>query len=210
VINFLRKTYMYKLWVLFRLKREEKNSINYWIQSGKPIPPPHAVKYKTIKEFQKKYSHDTFIETGTYLGAMIESCRANFKTLYSIELSEELQKRACQRFEKHKNIHLICGDSAVKLPELLKEISSPCIFWLDGHFSSGITAKGDKDTPINEEINSIFQHSIKNHVILIDDARLFNGQNDYPEINYLKQNINLLAPEYYFEVIDDIIRIYKP
>jgi hypothetical protein len=52
------------------------------------------------------------------------------------------------------------------------------LFWLDGHFCGGVSAHGDKGTPILEELNLILSHRVKEHVILIDDARLFNGTFD--------------------------------
>jgi hypothetical protein len=45
------------------------------------------------------------------------------------------------------------------LPLIIKDLNEPAIFWLDGHYSSGITAKGDKICPIFEELDSIFNNS---------------------------------------------------
>ena len=49
----------------------------------------------------------------------------------------------------------------------------------------GDTAKGSKFCPIYEELNAIFT-SIDKHCLLIDDARLFNGADDYPTLDELK------------------------
>lgn len=72
------------------------------------------------------------------------------------------------------------GDSAQKLPELIREINKPTLFWLDGDYSSGITARGVTQTQVSAELQAILSHSIKQHIILIDDARCFDGTNDYP------------------------------
>jgi hypothetical protein len=101
------------------------------------------------------------------------------------------------------------GNSSKVLPKIIKEIEEPCLFWLDAHYSEGITVKGDKETPIMEELNHIFSHSIKDHVILIDDARCFTGINDYPSIEELKHFVLNKFPKHRFNVKDDIIRIYK-
>ena len=85
----------------------------------------------------------------------------------------------------------------------------PCLFWLDGHYSAGITAKGEKETPIWEELEHICDHPIKNHVILIDDASLFVGKNDYPNLDSLQKFVESRFPDNIFEVRDDMIRIYK-
>ena len=101
------------------------------------------------------------------------------------------------------------GDSSKVLPELLDKIKKPCLFWLDGHYSGGITGKGDLNTPILNELKSIFSHQIKDHVILIDDARCFTGEEDYPTIKALKEFVIKNRPDWVFEVRNDIIRIHK-
>ena len=61
----------------------------------------------------------------------------------------------------------------------------------DGHYSSGITFKGDKDCPVEEELNAIKENidNFENVCILIDDVRCFVGDkpefSDYPSIDYL-------------------------
>jgi len=47
------------------------------------------------------------------------------------------------------------------------------------------------------------------HVILIDDARLFVGKDDYPTLHALKQMVLTEQPNWNFEVKDDIIRTYS-
>ena len=181
----IRKTYLYSIWRFLNKKRFEKLQIKEWTINGKQIPPPHIVKFYTIKEKQKINNAKILIETGTYKGAMIKSCKKLFKNIYSIELDKNLYKEAVDKFQKFPKIKILNGDSGLELKKLLLEIKSPCLFWLDGHYSGGITAKGDIETPIVAELEAILTHNIKNHVILIDDARLFNGENDYPTIKEL-------------------------
>jgi len=209
LIDILKSGPLYELWKILNKPRYERQIIEDWAKNGKPIPPPHEVKFYAIKEFQKRSGHKILIETGTFKGRMIDSCKSIFNKVISIELSKELFQNACEKYKNDAQVKLFQGDSAIELPKVLKEINQACVFWLDGHFSAGITALGDKHTPINEEINSIFNHPIKNHIILIDDARLFNGENDYPKMEDFRKSINTLFPAYQFEVIDDIIRIYK-
>ena len=96
------------------------------------------------------------------------------------------------------------------MPDLLHSISRPCLFWLDAHYCGSITAKGNSITPIIEELQHIFNHHINDHVILIDDARAFIGQNDYPTIDELKEFIYKHHQECIIEIKNDIIRIYQP
>lgn len=181
-----------------------------WTFDGRPMPPPGPVKLSTIKKYAKKFSLGTLIETGTFTGYTVESTKDFFKRIISIELDHLLFEQAKAKFSKNNNIQIIEGDSSNILPELMANINTPCLFWLDGHYSGGNTAKGSKSTPIINELNTIFNHKlIDQHVILIDDARCFTGLDDYPEINELKKIILQKQPNFIFDVKDDIIRIHN-
>ncbi len=67
-----------------------------------------------------------------------------FKDVYSVEIGDDLYNAAKQKFRNSKNVHLFHGDSGKVLAELLYRIDQPALFWLDGHYSAGITAKGSK------------------------------------------------------------------
>ena len=120
----------------------------------------------------------------------------------------EFADKARRRFRSTPHIHILQGDSGAVLPELLEKVRNPCLFWLDGHYSGGITARADLDTPILKELQSILNHACKEHVIIIDDARLFNGTHDYPTIETLRQLIAAQRPNYDFSVANDSIRIH--
>jgi hypothetical protein len=167
---------------------------------------PAEIKREFIKEIQGKNKFKTFIETGTYLGDTLEFLKDSFYELISIELSDEYYVKAIERFKTSPNIKIVHGDSGERLPEILKTIKEPCIFWLDGHYSSGNTARGEIDTPIYKEISAILGSSIKNHTVLIDDARLFFGKNDYPWLPNLKRYIDRLSQNcYHMSITKDII-----
>lgn len=112
----------------------------------------------------------TLVETGTQFGTMIEACKNHFKEIYSVELDDNLYTTAVQRFQGEKNIHLYHGDSAQEMPNILSHISSPALFWLDAHGGGQINFG---NSPIEAELNAIFNHTTKGHIILIDDARHF-------------------------------------
>lgn len=179
--------------------------LKWWELKGRPTPPPHAYKQAVIEEYQKKFGYNLLVETGTYYGAMVDAQKKNFNKIISIELSKELFEIAKKRFKKYDNIKLYNGDSG----EVLRTISlnEPAIFFLDGHYSGGATARGDKECPIFKEINAIFQISKLNHIIIIDDARCFIGQGDYPSIEELTNYIKKKDARYEIEVKCDIIRV---
>jgi len=184
----------------------EAKQLKEWQELNCPSPPPHIVKQLAIKEYQAKSQYNILIETGTYLGQMIEAQKNTFKQIFSIELSQELFEKAQKRFKKDSNVTIVQGDSGKVMGMVLKNISEPVIFWLDGHYSSGITAKGEKDCPIFEELNSIFKATKLKHVFLIDDARHFNGEGDYPTIEELTKFIKKHDSNYKVEVKNDILR----
>lgn len=196
----------------FHKKIQDYRRLKYyrkWLQSGKPIPPPPEVKQLIVKEYSEKFKVNVFIETGTYLGDMVFGVKDIFNKIYSIELSPELYEKVENKFLKYKHIAILQGDSSKVLPKILKNIEEPCLLWLDAHYSEDVTAKGEKETPILEEINHIINHPIEDNVILIDDARCFTGQNDYPTIGTLRNLILSRYPDYVFDVKDDIIRVHR-
>ena len=182
-----------------------KNQYDAWIKIGSPVPPPHEVKQMTIAEFQGKYGHSILVETGTYMGDMVEAQKRIFDRVYSIELGQELFENATKRFKYDSHISIFQGDSGKVLVDIIKLIDKPAIFWLDGHYSSGITAKAEKECPILEELDSIFNGKKLDHVILIDDARCFVGENDYPTIDYLRSYILNKDSKYRMEIKNDVI-----
>jgi hypothetical protein len=189
----------------FLINKKQNKIFKKWKQDGCSIPPPHDIKRLIIRRFQKKYEYKVLIETGTFRGDMVEAQKTNFKKIISIELGIELYEKAKQRFANDKNVLIIQGDSGKVLPSVLDNITEPVIFWLDGHYSSGVTALGDKECPIFEELNAIFNSKRLNHVLLIDDARLFNGEGDYPTIEDLTKYIRSKNENYKVEVKYDII-----
>lgn len=179
-----------------------------WYLTNKPIPTPHLIKIKTILKYAKSYKISNFIETGTYFGETVDATKKYFNQVYSIELKKELYQITKKMFSKDKNIKIIHGDSAVILPKLIKHIEKPSLFWLDAHYSSGITAKGTAVTPILKELDAISKSKIKNHLILIDDARVFTGSGDCPTIKKIKGFVAKKFTNCKITIKDDIIRVY--
>jgi hypothetical protein len=159
-----------------------------------------------IEYYQKKYSIDVLVETGTFFGDMVSAQLKNFKRIYSIELGYDLWEGAVKRFGNYSHVKILRGDSGLILKDVVLEIKEKAVFWLDGHYSAGITAKGEKDCPIFEELNAIFTSKF-DHILLIDDARCFNGEGDYPTINELTEYVLSERKGSRIEIKDDSIRI---
>lgn len=189
-----------------RDRRNRDKIIEEWEKQGKPVPPPHAVKQVTIEAYQKLSNYKVLVETGTFLGEMVEAQRNNFEKIYSIELAEHLWRKATKRFAKYDHIRIVQGDSGKMLGQIVAELTGPAIFWLDGHYSAGFTARGEKDCPIYEELDAIFKGPPFKHILIIDDAREFTGQGDYPTIEALTDFVKKHNPNYQLEVKDNMIR----
>lgn len=189
----------------YALKREE--DFQAWRDQYSPSPPPHSFKQQQILDYVTQKSN-VVVETGTNSGSTTAFLSRYVKQVYSIELSRDLYELAQAKFASNKSIILFHGDSSDLLPKILSSISEPIIFWLDGHYSGEGTAKGTFSTPILGELEAIFTHPLKEHVILIDDARCFTGSGDYPSIDTLKE---LASHNQYkcFYVLNDVIRIHN-
>ncbi len=181
--------------------------VSAWERKGCPNPPPFGYKRQVIRDYAERYNLRTMVETGTYLGHMCCASQSIFSRIMTVELDPRLHAAAKRRFAKHGNIECLLGDSSTILPALLCRIQQPCLFWLDAHYSAGRTAKGSVETPISAELDAVLNHELRNHVVLIDDARGFNGTHDYPRIDDLRDTVLKLRPDLTFTVEHDIIRM---
>lgn len=205
--EIIKKTAPYHLLKNWAIKRRSATQLAEWEKKGKPVPPPHIVKQRVLKEYSKKYGLRIMVETGTFYGEMVEAMKNNFDLIYSIELSKDLYEYCTKKFKGYINIKLIHGDSGTELGNILDEISQPALFWLDGHYSAGVTAKGTKDTPIYEELHHILNSEDRGHIIIIDDARCFGTDPAYPSIEELLHFIKSKRPDVNIVIQDDSIRI---
>lgn len=136
-----------------------------------------------------------FVETGTNAGFTVNNMIPFFEKIHSIELSREYYKSACEKFKNNKNVTLHLGDSSIVLRDIMTQFDDNTVFFLDGHWSGGDTAKGDKDCPLIEELDNIVKHFKHKALIIIDDYRLFGtkGNEDWTEIT--DENIKNVVKE---------------
>ena len=182
--------------------REQRKYIRHRLR---PQPASHETKEETVRAYAARHRCRVLIETGTFKGDMVHALLHDFDGIYSIELGHDLFLAAQRRFASENHVKILEGDSAMKLTEVLRKLVQPAVLWLDAHASGGETARSKIDTPIERELSAILGHSIKTHVILIDDAREFGTGKHYPTLNKVEK---MVLPTYkHFEVKDDIIRI---
>ena len=168
---------------------------------------PQIIKEKIFVKYA--LANSDWVETGTYKGKTTRFLSKRFPHVYSIEPDVELYKAACDRF-KGKNVTLFNDISENILPKLLPKLRGNLNFWLDGHYSEGITFRGKKDCPIIDELNAIEINfdNFKKLSIFIDDVRTFlSSTYDYPPIDYLVDWTRRLDMKW--RIVNDIFIIEK-
>jgi hypothetical protein len=164
----------------------ERKAESLWRQRGRPPPPPGHVKRTLLHTYARCCDIRVFVETGTYYGDTLAALRNTFDELHSIELDRGLYRQAVTRFARDSRIKLWHGDSGDMLAHVVQAIYRPALFWLDGHYSGEGTARGILCTPISRELAHIGRHALKDyHLIIIDDARSFDGTDNYPTVEEL-------------------------
>lgn len=179
-------------------------------QSGFQYPLPAFVKRSILKRCFLEYELRTLVETGTQYGDTPWLFRNDLSEIWSIELSPALATLARGRFRGYPHIHIIEGDSSHCLKDVIPQLKSPTLFWLDGHYSFGITARGRLDCPIYAELEAVFSLCSHRWVVMIDDARAFGKEKDYPSISELREFVACKMPAAKFDVAEDIIHIVPP
>lgn len=152
-----------------------------------------------------RYPNKYFVETGCHEGYGIDlAIKAGFKYIYSIELDPNFVQFCKNKFAHSPNVHIIEGNSAEILYDVIKDIKKPITFWLDAHLVRDYQTLGYEPSPVLRELEAIKNHPIKTHTILIDDVRLFRGPDEYgitygfPALNEVQKKILEINPNYQF------------
>lgn len=184
-------------------------SVANWVMEGQPVPAPAFLKREIVADIVAKSGLQHFIETGTHAGDTTERIASMGLAVDSVELAEHYHAMSKARLAPYEKVKLWLGDSGKLFPEILAPLKQPAVFYLDGHYSGGDTALGDKVTPISEELEAIYHHPVKGHVILIDDARCFGG-GTYPLLADMIAEMQHHLPDYRIYTESDIVRALPP
>jgi hypothetical protein len=96
---------------------------------GKSDAAPSIETQRVVKEYGRKFHMECLIETGTFLGDMVNAQKSNFTKIYSIELNQLLAEKASKRFRKYPHIEICQGNSIDVLPKILEKVrNSNCLF----------------------------------------------------------------------------------
>lgn len=168
---------------------EPDHEFEQWRERGYAAPSPPAVKQLVLARHSPEQA--TWIETGTYLGSTTAFLSTRAKQVISIEPEPTLFANAEARFRGTSNVKILNGTSEALLPGVISGLRGNVAFWLDGHYSAGVTYKGTEYTPILAELASIGSMLPRHEkiAILIDDIRCFEmpdeGTSHYPERHVL-------------------------
>lgn len=170
-------------------------------------------------EYLQKYAMgDTFIETGTYLGDTVKlALEYGFKHIHSIEIDEELYKKAVELFKGNPEVTIHLGDSVSILPTLISD-KEPQTYWLDAHASGPLKGGKTGPCPLVEELRAISganvlvmrnndmvpaKSDINSHTIFIDDRRLL-GSPEWGGVQegHIAELLHFINPDYNINFLD--------
>lgn len=157
------------------------------------MPVVEESHYRAI--LSSRVNSGVFVETGTALGVTTKFMSDHFDMVYSVEFNDDLYWSAFQQLHEVPNVRLIRGDSAEYLHKIDYLIPIRSTFFLDAHSvdDPDVALAGSGYTPIHQELEAVL--NIKQHVVLVDDSRLFDGV-VYPTL----QEVKKFAKARYFDM----------
>ena len=158
-----------------------------------------------VREYGERYGLKTLVETGTYYGEMVAAMKQRFEQIYSIEYDPQLAARAQRKFAGESHIKIFCGDSGVRMPEVLALLRGPALFWLDAGYYGWAGKQGNRQR-LSGEMEMILRHPFP-HVILLDDARWLTGRDGIPSFDDVKNYIEGTFAGRKVRVEYDIMRV---
>lgn len=146
------------------------------------------------------------VETGTYRGRTARALAAIYPAVVTIELSPELHRRAVEALRDVPSVEARLGHSSQVLRDVA-DPTAPTLFYLDGHWSGGVTAGEEDECPVLEEIAAIGAGN-PNDCLVIDDANLFTSApppphdpKAWPSLTEIFDAIRTLRPDHFLTVL---------
>ena len=181
----------------------------YWMLRPPPKRSPHLLKQKTLLAYAKKYNLRVLVETGTYYGEMVAALKNRFDRIDSVECDSHLARMNARKFASRPHIHILQGESQALIPQILKTITAPALFWLDAGYYTWDGLLRNKQR-LAMELRDILSAPLP-HVVLIDDASTLKFRApDAPEpsnVAELQANLASAFPDRLVEIQHDIVRI---
>jgi len=173
------------------------------VRMGPPI--------EIISQLKAAYGINNFIEIGTYQGHTAYWASQVFEQVFTIEYSQDLYQKVTEKYGHIKNIDFLYGDTRNLLDNTVSQLESPSLFWLDAHWSGGLTYGEIDECPLLAEIE-IINSSDCEHFIFIDDAGLFlspppppHSPQHWPDISAVLNLLNSVKNSRHIVIIEDVI-----
>lgn len=154
-------------------------------REGYALPLPYVYKRGMLARMARQCGAEVLVETGTYMGDTPWALRKQFRRIWTVEVHPPLARLARDRFRRHPHVTVVEADSAFALKDIVPQIDAPALYWLDGHYSFGITGQGTQVCPLFDELETVFAHTKVPFAVMIDDARLFGQEDGYPTLQAL-------------------------
>jgi hypothetical protein len=180
----------------------------WWVLRGKPVRSPHLLKQMTVVDYGRRYSLRCLVETGTYYGEMVAALRKEFDLVYSIELDPKLAGYSRERFKNYPRVKILEGDSGALVPQVVAQLDHPAVFWLDAGYYGVDPMKGDLSRLL-AELRAILSSPVRDHIVLMDDARMFVGTDRKFNASQLVAWIEREYPDRKVEIARDIFRVTR-
>lgn len=168
------------------------------ITDNDPTPLDVGGKVQLLDEYLRRYPRQFVVETGIYLGWGSTMRLSNIEDIPYLILVDYQDVNCQEAFEwlrvRRKAAHyldvmwqhweplgnwdtlVIRGRSEDAMPRLMPLINEPALLWLDAH-------EPGTDCPLWAELTCVMgSPHVADHVVLIDDARLF-GDGPWPPLD---------------------------
>jgi hypothetical protein len=158
--------------------------------------PPLRAKRRHLLGLFRDGAHDSFVEAGTYLGDTVDFFRPHASRIVSVEIDEELWRKASERFSDDPQVQIVRGDAELEIPRIVRELGRPALIWLDGHYSGEGTAQGEHYEPAVAILQRLGGAGVApGTTIVIDDLRLFGRLPEFPTLEALTSTARTAWPD---------------
>lgn len=145
--------------------------------------PEDFPKALLAAEVGLRFGRSIFVETGTNIGQSTVMVSGLFSQVLSVEADAALATCAQTLVSSMKigNVEIHEGDSVRFLQQLTGEQVDSAVFFLDAHYSRGLTSRVYGVCPLEQELAVIFGKSDR-PVVVADDVRDMTGRKGFPSL----------------------------